>query len=181
MRFILLVMRIKLLSTGNHSRVQRVRLFANRFDHDGLVHFVGNDFSDNNLAAGAPFLLGCFGHGYFFSVLRAPASSCSRRIVFTRAMSLRKPRIFLRLSVCPIFIWNFNLKSWSARSRSWWRSSTSVKFRILSVFIIDSQFLQCAVSRLTNAVRKGSLWDARRIASAASVGVTPSISNKIFP
>src|SRR5581483_5242732 len=73
---------------------------------------------------------------YFFSVFCA-ASSCSRRIVFTRAMSLRRPRIFLRLSVCPMLSWNFSLNSWSARSRSWCLSSASVKLRIFSAFIIS--------------------------------------------
>src|SRR5437899_12951073 len=58
-------------------------------------------------------------------------------IVLTRAISLRRPRIFFRLSVCPILSWNFSLKSWSARSCSWWRSSTSVKLRIFSDFMFS--------------------------------------------
>src|SRR5215471_223690 len=38
--------------------------------------------------------------------------SCfSRMMVWIRATSLRSPRILLRLSVCPIFSWNFSLKS----------------------------------------------------------------------
>src|SRR5580704_9617292 len=38
-----------------------------------------------------------------------------------------------------------------------------------------------STSRFTNVVRSGSLCDARRMASFASIMVTPSISNKIFP
>src|ERR1700682_5103098 len=72
----------------------------------------------------------CFWH-YRFSV----AVVRSRWIVLTRAMSLRKPRIFFKLSVCPMLSWNFSLKSWSASSLSWCCSSTSVRLRILSDFI----------------------------------------------
>src|SRR5437868_6706089 len=56
-------------------------------------------------------------------------------MVLIRAMSLRSPRIFFKLSVCPMLSWNFSLNSWSARSRSWCRSSSLVKLRILSAFI----------------------------------------------
>src|SRR3954468_13953158 len=59
----------------------------------------------------------------------------SRAIVFMRAMSLRSPRIFFKLSVCPIFIWNFRRKSWSLRSRSWSRISSSERLRTLSAVI----------------------------------------------
>src|ERR1019366_708056 len=38
-----------------------------------------------------------------------------------------------------------------------------------------------STSRFTNVVRSGSLCDASRMASFASVIETPSISNKIFP
>ena len=34
-------------------------------------------------------------------------------------MSLRRPRIFFKLSLCPIFNWNFSRKSCSLSSRSW--------------------------------------------------------------
>src|SRR6185369_11721858 len=72
---------------------------------------------------------------YFFSVALAAASSRSRAMVLTRAMSRRRPRIFFRLSVCPILSWNFNLKSWSLSSRSCETSSSTVKFRTFSDFI----------------------------------------------
>src|SRR5207253_9535028 len=75
---------------------------------------------------------------YLLSVLWL-AASCSRIMVLTRAISLRRPRIFFRLSVCPMLSWNFSLKSWSASSCSWWRSSTSVRLRTFSDFIV-SQF-----------------------------------------
>jgi len=41
--------------------------------------------------------------------------------------------------------------------------------------------LYCTPSRATNLVRSGSLCDARRMASAASVADTPSISKRILP
>src|SRR5712692_5617161 len=166
-----------------------MRFLAHDFHHDGLVHAVGYDLADDLLAPSCLsrhliLLCVCLGH-YFFSVVPAAASSCSRMMVFTRAMSLRRPRIFFRLSVCPMLSWNFSLNSWSLSSRSWWRSSSLVKLRTFSGFINGYRFLvlsfQCAASRFTKAVRKPSLCDARRMASKASCGVTPSISNKILP
>src|SRR5215471_8474702 len=76
---------------------------------------------------------------YFFLALpavSAAASSFSRMMVFTRATSLRRPRIFFRLSVCPILSWNFRRKSWSLSSRSCCLSSASVRFLIFSASII---------------------------------------------
>src|SRR5215471_13831547 len=110
MRFIFLVVRVELLADRDHAAVECMRLLARHFDHDRLLHLVRHDRTDQMLAARLLFRACSFRHGYFFSVLRA-ASSCSRRMVFTRAMSLRNPRIFFRLSVCPIFIWNFSLNS----------------------------------------------------------------------
>src|SRR5207253_5964480 len=107
-------------------------LFAHHLDHDGLAHFV-RDHSAYHFLAPAHGLCICLRH-YFFSVV-PPAVARSRAIVFTRAMSRRRPRIFFRLSVCPILSWNFSLKSWSLSSRSWWRNSSSVKLRTLSGFI----------------------------------------------
>src|SRR5450432_3737641 len=114
-------------------------LLPRHFDHDRLLHLVRDNCADQDLAAAVFFRLDFLGlargfRHYFFSVLAA-ASSCSRRTVWTRAISRRSPRIFFKLSVCPIFIWNFSLKSWSAKSRSWCLSSTSVKLRIFSAFI----------------------------------------------
>src|ERR1019366_6232747 len=179
-----------------------MRLLPRHFDHDNLLHLIRDDRADQYLAARVFFGLACDFRHYFFSVLRAP-KSCSRRTVCTRAISRRSPRIFFRLSVCPIFIWNFSLKSWSAKSRSWCLSSMSVKLRIFSTFINSVLSSQLSVlrknflpgkllltsvlrnfystSRFTNVVRSGSLCDASRIASFASVIETPSISNKIFP
>src|SRR5260370_15298200 len=134
MRLVLLVVRIELLPNRDHPLVHRMRLLPRHFDHDRLLHLVRDDGADQFLMVLLFFRLACGFRHYFFSVLRAP-SSCSRRTVWTRAMSRRSPRIFFRLSVCPIFIWNFSLKSWSARSRSWCLSSTSVKLRIFSAFI----------------------------------------------
>src|SRR5258708_6535109 len=57
---------------------------------------------------------GAFAAGAAF--LPPMPSSCSRMMVWMRATSLRNPRIFLRLSVCPILSWNFNRKSWSLSS-----------------------------------------------------------------
>src|SRR5450631_1467679 len=136
MRFVLLVVRVELLPDRDHASVERMRLLPRHFDHDRLLHLVRDDRADQDLAAAVFFrlALGCRFRHYFFSVFGA-ASSCSRRIVWTRAISRRSPRIFFKLSVCPIFIWNFSLKSWSAKSRSWCLSSTSVKLRIFSAFI----------------------------------------------
>src|SRR5580658_1245987 len=128
MRFVFFVVRIELFPDRDHPPVQRMRLFPRHLDHDRFLHLVRNDGADQFLVVLLFFRLArAFGH-YFFSVLR-PASSCSRRTVWTRAISRRSPRIFFRLSLCPIFIWNFSLKSWSAKSRSWCLSSTSVKLR----------------------------------------------------
>src|SRR4051812_40228268 len=86
----------------------------------------------------AAFLLVlAFGAGDFFAAFGASAfapaalgepplaespllepSTRSRAMVLMRAISLRSPRIFLRLSVWPIFIWNLRRKSWSLRSCS---------------------------------------------------------------
>jgi hypothetical protein len=96
---------------------QYARLLARHLDHDGLVHLVGDDFAYNLFAPSSGFLFRCLSH-YFFSVPAWAAISRCRSTVFTRAMSLRSPRTFFRLSVCPMFIWNFSLKSWSASSRS---------------------------------------------------------------
>src|SRR5579884_371982 len=90
----------------------------------------------------------CVSAIYFFSV-SAPATWRSRAIVLMRAMSLRSPRIFFRLSDCPILSWNFRRKSWSLSSRSWCWSSASVKLRTLSAFILGSflpsgDFLMCS-------------------------------------
>src|SRR5262249_19608871 len=103
------------------------------------AHLGGDHLTD--LGAAAALLLYCCGFcHYFFLALPVPvslaaASSFSRMIVFTRATSLRSPRIFLRLSVCPILSWNFSRKSWSLRSRSCCLSSASVKFLIFSASI----------------------------------------------
>src|SRR5207302_6825909 len=141
-RFILFVVSVELLACRNDSPVQRMRLLAGDLDNNSLVHAVRDDFSDHFFAASLNFLPlgGCIvGHDYFFS-LRAAPNSCSRMMVFTRAISLRRPRIFFRLSVCPMLSWNFSLKSWSARSRSWWRSSVSVRLRTFSDFIMQFRF-----------------------------------------
>src|SRR6266446_2481672 len=201
MRLVLLVVRIELLPDRDYPLVHRMRLLPRHFDHNRLLHLVRDDRADQFFMVLLSFGLACGFRHYFFSVLRTP-SSCSRRTVWTRAISRRSPRIFFRLSVCPIFIWNFSLKSWSAKSRSWCLSSTSVKLRIFSAFIksvLSSQlsvkaFLLISLSplqsdlcnpystsRFTNVVRSGSLCDARRMASFASAIETPSISNKIFP
>src|SRR4030088_314401 len=105
------------------------------------------------------FGLACRFRHHFFSVLRAPIS-CSRRTVCTRAISRRSPRIFFRLSVCPIFIWNFSLKSWSAKSRSWCLSSTSVKLRIFSAFISQFSVLSCQFSVRTSGPQNISYFQS---------------------
>src|SRR6202166_788030 len=152
MSFVLLIMRVELLADRDHASVHGMRLFPRHFDHDRLLHLVREHDPDQLLVmllSLCPCLIGslaCRFRHYFFSVfvfgcacvlvcVLCPAISCSRRIVCTRAMSRRSPRTFFRLSVCPIFIWNFSLKSWSAKSRSWCLSSTSVKLRIFSAFI----------------------------------------------
>src|SRR6266404_4345531 len=145
MRFVLLVVRVEFLPDRDHPLVHRMRLLPRYFDHDRLLHLVRDDRADQLFMVLLSFRLACSFRHYFFSVLGAP-SSCSRRTVCTRAISRRSPRIFFRLSVCPIFIWNFNLKSWSAKSRSWCWSSTSVKLRIFSAFISQFSVLSCQFS-----------------------------------
>src|SRR6202158_1897575 len=158
MRFILLVVRVELLPNRDHPPVHRMRLLPRHFDHNRLLHLVRDDGADQHFAVCLFFSLDFFGWArdfrhYFFSVF-APASSCSRRMVWTRAISRRSPRIFFRLSVCPIFIWNFSLKSWSAKSRSWCLSSTSVKLRIFSTFISQFSVLSCQFSVRTSCLSK---------------------------
>ena len=81
-------------------------------------------------------------------------------MVFTRAMSLRSPRIFFRLSVCPMFSWNFSLNSWSASSRSWvaklfvGQVSNFVYFHKCQSL---TGCLSARSSRFTNVVRKRQL------------------------
>src|SRR5689334_4145282 len=83
-------------------------------------------------------------------------SSFSRITVWTRATSLRRPRILFRLSVCPILSWNFRRKSWSLSSCCWCSSSASV--RLLS-FSTSMSFLSRAPQRLRfpTAVANGQL------------------------
>src|SRR6266478_6381327 len=145
MSFVLLVVRVKLLPDRDHPLVHRMRFLARHFDDNRLLHLVRDDRADQLFMVLLSFRLACGFRHYFFSVLRAP-SSCSRRTVWTRAISRRSPRIFFRLSVCPIFIWNFSLKSWSAKSRSWCLSSTSVKLRIFSAFISQFSVLSSQLS-----------------------------------
>src|SRR6476646_2536963 len=66
----------------------------------------------------------------------AMPSSFSRITVCTRATSLRRPRILVRLSVCPIFSWNLRRKSWSLSSCCWCSSSESVRFLSFSTSIV---------------------------------------------
>src|ERR1700731_5040772 len=142
MRLVLLVVRVELLVARHHSSVKRMRLLARHLHHNRLLHAVGDNFSHHFLAAALHGLgLGLCGYGHYrFSV--AAARPRSPKMVLTRAMSLRRPRIFFKLSVCPIFSWNFSLKSWSARSFSWCRSSSSVKLRTLSDFIKSIPILE---------------------------------------
>src|SRR6478672_10786225 len=72
-------------------------------------------------------------------------SSFSRITVCTRATSLRRPRILVRLSVCPILSWNLRRKSWSLSSCCWCSSSASVRFLSFST---SMSFLSRAPQRL---------------------------------
>src|SRR5437879_4140626 len=85
-------------------------------------------------AAGAAFTAAAFA-GFAVAVGTSP-NWRSRAIVFKRATPRRNERILFKLSVCPIFIWNFRRKSWSIESRSFCFSSASVKLRTFSAFII---------------------------------------------
>src|SRR2546421_1083396 len=105
-RFVLFVVRIKLLGLGDDAAIEGMRLFAHHFHHDGLLHAVGHYLAHHQFAATGIFgslALLCFRvcH-YFFSVVTPPGVPRSRAMVFTRAMSRRRPRIFFRLSVCPM-------------------------------------------------------------------------------
>src|SRR5215510_4196299 len=116
MRFVLIIVGIKLLADRNDPTVERVRFLARHFHYDRLVHLVGDDFP-NDFFAPAGKVLCRFCH-HFFSVAACTPRARSPRIVFTRAMSLRRPRIFFRLSVCPMLSWNLSLNSWSDNWRS---------------------------------------------------------------
>src|SRR5580700_3835188 len=175
MRLVLLIVGIELLPDRDHPPVHRMRLLARHFDDDRLLHLVRDDGPNQFLVVRLPcFALACGSRHYRFSALLVwallvcalpvsvlcvsvltAASSCSRRTVWTRAMSRRSPRIFFRLSVCPMFIWNFSLKSWSPKSRSWCLSSTSVKLRIFSAFI--NKFPVLVLSSQRSGLRKSRL------------------------
>src|SRR5271157_4623502 len=69
MRRAVLVVCIKLFAARHHALVERVRLLAPHFDHDGLGHLGGNHFTDQDLAAAcAGFFAGCrrFRHDLLF-------------------------------------------------------------------------------------------------------------------
>src|SRR5205807_8185024 len=100
-RGVVLVMGVELLVMRNHAHVETVPLRPRHFDDDGLFHLVGDDFSNHCLLPSGFSVCCRVGHIYLFSDFWA-ASSCSRTIVLIRAMSLRRPRIFFRLSVCPM-------------------------------------------------------------------------------
>src|SRR5579863_3780220 len=110
MRLIGFVVGVELFVARDHASVERMRLLARHLHHDGLVHAAGDDFSHDYLAPALHvFGLACGFSHYRFSVTVAPAVTVaverprSPRTVLTRAMSLRRPRIFFRLSVWPIF------------------------------------------------------------------------------
>src|ERR1700678_4368651 len=138
-RLVLLVVRVELFIPRHHASIKWVRFLARDLDHDRLLHAVGDYFAHHFLAPTLRWFilwgrrLCCGFRHYRFSV--AAARVRSLRMVLTRAISLRSPRIFFRLSVWPIFSWNFSLNNWSARSCPWCLSSSSVKLRILSDFI----------------------------------------------
>src|SRR5215470_9671130 len=123
-RLVLFVMRVELLVGRDDATIERMRLRPRHRNHDGLVHLVRDHFADQFFAPSGRLL--CRLSHYFFSVTAWPLRARSPMIVFTRAMSLRSPRIFFRLSVWPMLSWNFSLNNWSARSRSWCFSSASV-------------------------------------------------------
>src|SRR5215475_9373702 len=100
MRFVLFVMGIKLLADRNHPAIECVRFLAGHLHDNRLMHLAGDDFPDYFFAP-AGDVLGCFCH-HFFSVAAWAPRARWPRIVFTRAMSLRRPRIFFKLSVCPM-------------------------------------------------------------------------------
>src|SRR6266542_5213663 len=138
---VLLIVRVKFLRVRNHAAVHRVSLLAHDLDHDGLAHLGGDHVANLGLTLGSG--LGSRFNHYFFS----PASWRCRAMVLTRAISRRRPRIFLRLSVCPMLSWNLRRKSWSLSSRSWCLSSASVKFLIFSASINSVLSYQFSVSR----------------------------------
>src|SRR5579864_8439725 len=142
MRFVLLIVGVEFFVPRHHASVERMRFLPRYLHHDRLLHAVRKNFSHHFLVA-ALRLCCCFRH-YRFSV--ALDRLRSAMIVFTRAISLRIPRSFFRLSVCPMFSWNFSLNSWSANSRSWLASSSSVRFLILSTFINKFSALRLQLS-----------------------------------
>src|SRR6266481_7882203 len=111
-RFVVLVVGIELLVGGDDATIKRMRLLAGHFHHDRLLHLVGDDFPYDFFAPSGCRL--CRLCHYLFSVTACPVRARSPRMVLTRAMSLRRPRIFFRLSVWPMLSWNFSLNSWSA-------------------------------------------------------------------
>ena len=88
--------------------------------------------------------------------------------------------VFFRLSVCPIRIWNFETEELVAE---------------LTLLVLELghgeklHYLFCGpmglyalcAARRSESPAAGSLCEAGRLASAASSGVTPSISNRILP
>src|ERR1700682_2090626 len=88
--------------------------FAGFFAAGALLALALGGFAAADFSGFAAAAAGAFAAGAAFLPVRP--SSCSRMMVWMRATSLRNPRIFLRLSVCPILSWNFNRKSWSLSS-----------------------------------------------------------------
>src|ERR1700733_338806 len=69
MRLVLLVVRIEFLPDRDHASVHGVRLFTRHFDHDRLLHLVGDDDADQFLVVRHTFFgLGRGFRHYFFSV-----------------------------------------------------------------------------------------------------------------
>src|SRR6266478_1339813 len=100
------------VDVGERRHFRHQRRLAGHFHHDRLLHLVGDDFPYDFFAPSGCRL--CRLCHYLFSVTACPVRARSPRMVLTRAMSLRRPRIFFRLSVWPMLSWNFSLNSWSA-------------------------------------------------------------------
>src|SRR5208283_3529771 len=207
MRRAVLVVGIELLAAGDHALVERVCLLPPHLDHDGLSHPGGHHFANQGFATAdrghfAGFC--CFSHDLLF-LRRSPFGGCllrfyrccRRRCCLWLARSVVPGQFFLALhglDASNVLLQLANLLQALGLSHLQLKLHLEELVRQLALlmkqfgigqvadlFYIHRQNPQCTPSRSTNFVRSGSLWAANRMASAASVGDTPSISNRILP
>src|SRR3984885_10784298 len=201
---VLLVVGVKLLVQLEHALVLGMGLAHFHLDHDGLLHLGGNDVTDLFVAAG--FRLGCCGvrHGLtspfsgrlgLFRFRNRFAGRLQGRAVQTKSPltgnGLDASYVFAQIAqllyalVLPQLHLEAQAKELLGRGLFLPLQLIIVQVANLFRFHRSSLYLATAVGltswRMTKRVLRGSLFDARRMASAAISGLTPSISNSTLP